>query len=39
MKKKNSFLDSAPVFFNMNIMGLWNSGKFFQFLHKGKNCN
>ena len=38
-KKKKIFLDSAPVFENEQNGNLWNSGKLFQFSHKGKNCN
>ena len=35
--KKKKILDSAPVFGITAGWVLWNSGKLFQFLHKGKN--
>ena len=36
-KRKKKILDSAPVFGITVGWVLWNSGKLFQFLHKGKN--
>ena len=37
INEKKKFLDSAPVFGITAGWVLWNSGKLFQFLHKGKN--
>ena len=37
LNEKKKFLDSAPVFGITAGWVLWNSGKLFQFLHKGKN--
>ena len=39
INEKKKFMDSAPVFDNEQNGNLWNSGKLFQFSHKGKNCN